>query len=287
MKDHNPARALAHVVMTAADAELIKSGEERKYSHRVSGVGRCMREAVLHGMEVPQSNPPKPEWGTQITFNQGHDAEDRVLEYLRGSGITIACEQMTVESTTPMGIKIPGHIDGIMIIPDGMPMGGYWYLFDVKTISNYGYRMVVEKDKASENHRRQLGIYKHAVVNDDRFEECKGQKVEDLTFNGVQFGGLLVLYHPKERPVVGWGDKKEELDRLHFVAFDVDMTDAEMYLDFFDEIQLHLDDNRLPPIPDAGDEMVWGGYDTKAKKYKARRCNSRWCTRYTVCKQNA
>jgi len=260
--------------------------DDGEYFHRVSAVSRCIRDAVMHALEVPWSNPTQPQWGQQITFDQGHDAEYRVIDYITKAGIEVSCSQMRVEATTPMGMKMAGHIDGMMIVPDDMPMGGKWYLFDVKSTSVYGYNQTYEENKAKPNHIKQLSIYKHAVVADDNYPEVAGIKVKDLEFNGVKYGGMIVCYFPKERPTKGYGDKKIELPKLHFITFDTDETENDVFLDFFDAIEDYKNRGVLPPVPDASDEMVWGGYNKKAGAYKARRCDPRWCARYDACREN-
>lgn len=164
-------------------------------------------------------------------------------------------------------------------------MGGKRYLMDVKTTSNYGYAQVVKADRPKEGHMAQLTGYKYSLVDDEDYPLQRGVMVKDLEYADYEWGGMIVIYHPKERPTTGWGDKKKELDRLAFIHFDGDEGDHEAHTDLFDDIQLHIDNETLPPIPDPSNEMVWGGWDKTKKTHVARRCSPRWCRRYDICKE--
>ena len=254
---------LTMVVLDKLNDKTIEQGDG-EYFHRVSAVSRCIRDAAMHALGVRWTNPTQPQWGQQITFDQGHDAEDRVIDYITKAGIEVACSQMRVEATTPMGMKMAGHMDGIMIVPDDMPMGGKWYLFDVKSTSVFGYKMVFDDDKPKDNHVKQLSIYKHAAVADDNYPEVNGIKVKDLEFNGVKYGGMVVCYFPKERPTKGYGDKKVELPKLHFMHFDTDETENDVFLDFFDAIEDYKNRGVLPPSQ--MHQMRWSGVGITRRK---------------------
>lgn len=263
----------------------ITSKGDGEYTHRMSGVSRCVRDAVLQAQGHKWSNPPRPEWGDQVTFDMGHSGEARVIRYLEKAGIEVVGRQLSVLASSPMGERITGHIDGIMLIPEHLPMGGKRYLMDVKTTANYGYAQVVKAGEPKRAHKEQLTGYKYSVVDDDEYPLQRGVMVKDLDYPGFEWGGMIVIYHPKERPTMGYGNKKEELDRLSFIHFDADEDVHEASADLFDLIQHHITNETIPPIPDSADEMVWGGWDKTKKRHVARRCSPRWCRRYDICRE--
>ena len=267
-------------------SNLVSKGDG-EYTHRMSGVSRCARDAVLQAQGHEWSNPPRAEWGDQVTFDMGHSGEARVVRYLEKAGIQVVAQQLSVLASSPMGERITGHIDGILLIPEGMPMGGKRYLMDVKTTSNYGYAQVVKDGKPKRAHMEQLVGYKYSVVDDDEYPLQRGVMVKDLDYPGYEWGGMIVIYHPKERPTRGYGNKKEELDRLAFIHFDAEEDVHEASTDLFDLIQHHITNETLPLIPDPADEMVWGGWDKTKKRHVARRCSPRWCRRYDICRELA
>jgi hypothetical protein len=275
------ARQLADLVLDAASKKLTKT-EDGRYYHRTSAVSRCLRDMVLHSLGEPWSNPPDPKWGDSFRFDQGHDVEDRVIQYLKDAGITVTCQQMTVQATTPRGKPVLGHIDGIILIPEGMPLGGKWYMMDVKSAGAFPYKMVLEADQAKPEHIRQISVYCESVVADKDYPEVSGFKVRDLVFSGYEFGGGLVAYFAIDRPTTGYGNKKEDQPKIHCVQFDIDPMDVEVYLDIFDEVDIHKENGTIPHIPSQSDEMVWGRRQ-KDGTYKAARCAARWCRRYDVC----
>jgi len=270
--------------LAATVLSCLNESPERDYIHRVSSVSRCLRDAVMHAHGEAWSNPPQAQWGTQAVFDQGHDAERRVLKYMKDAAIHVACEQMAVKATTPMGLDVSGHIDAIVLVPEGLPLGGKWFLMDVKSIGSFGYRMMRDQQSAKPDHVKQVSIYAMSQVDDDKYESVKGVTVNELSFDGYEFGGGMVVYFAKERPTKGYGDKKKDLPKIHIEVFDVDSYEVEGYLDFFDEIQIHVNEGTIPNIPDQSDEMVWGRYDKALKRYRAIRCDSRWCYRYDVCR---
>ena len=275
------------VELARAVLSKITSTGDGEYTHRMSGVSRCARDAVLQAQGHKWSNPPRPEWGDQVTFDMGHSGEARVIRYLEKAGIQVVAQQLSVLASSPMGERITGHIDGILLIPEGLPMGGKRYLMDVKTTSNYGYAMVVKDGEPKRAHKEQLTGYKYSVVDDDDYPLQRGVMVKDLDYPGYEWGGMIVIYHPKERPTRGFGNKKEELDRLAFIHFDAEEDVHEASTDLFDLIQHHITNETLPPIPDPSDEMVWGGWDKTKKRHVARRCSPRWCRRYDICRELA
>ena len=274
------AKELAHAVLGA-----ITSTGDGEYNHRMSGVTRCPRDAVLQAQGHKWTNPPRPEWGDQVTFDMGHSGEARIIRYLEKAGIEVVAQQLSVVASSPMGLRITGHIDGAVLIPPHMPMGGKWYLMDVKTTSNYGYAQVVKSGEPKVGHRDQLVGYKYSIIDDPDYPLQRGVMVKDMEFDGYEWGGMMVIYHPKERPTTGWGPKKEELDRLTFVVFDEDEALHEAATDVFDLIEHHIKEETLPRIPDPSDETVWGGWDKTKKAYVARRCCARWCRRYDICRE--
>ena len=103
---------LANIVLDHSNQDAINRGDG-KYYPRTSAVTRCVRDMTFHRYGEPWSDQPEASWGTQFRFDVGHDTEDRMVKAMEDAGISIVCQQMTVEATTPMGLKVLGHIDGI------------------------------------------------------------------------------------------------------------------------------------------------------------------------------
>lgn len=266
---------LALTVMDAVNAEHSKRGDGA-YFHRVSGVSRCMRDMAMHGNGHSWSNPPQARWGTPMVFDQGHDGEDRVIGYFKTAGCEVICSQMRVMATTPMGIEIPGHIDGFVLVPDTLPGGGKWYLFDVKTAGVYIYGKIYDthRSKPSDTHEKQLSVYALSRVDDPDYPEVQGHVLKDLHFDGYEFGGCMVAYLAKDK--TGYKRKGQaEAPKFTICQFDPDEVEVQVHLDLFDEVQKHIDAGTLPPIPASDDEMIWGG----------KRCDPRWCQRYSICQE--
>ena len=275
-------------ILTAANnAELGKG--DGKYRHRGSAVSRCTREMVLHAMGVPWTNPPNPLHGDQIVFHQGHDIEDRIISYMEGAGIPVGCGQMEVTAITPVhGVEVKGHIDGIAFMPEGTPLAGKWFLFDVKSAGTFGYKMV-QGDRNGDpkpEHRKQLEVYAYSTVTDQsqQYDAVRNTRLCDLHFEGFEFGGCMVIYCSKERPTKYMrGGGKEELPRVHTCVFEVEEVDHDVTLEHFDLVEEHIREGTIPAIPDKADEMVWGRIDKKTGAKTAARCDPRWCKRYDAC----
>jgi hypothetical protein len=275
-------------ILTAANnAELGKG--DGKYRHRGSAVSRCTREMVLHAMGVPWTNPPNPLHGDQIVFHQGHDIEDRIISYMEAAGIPVGCSQMEVTAITPVhGVPVKGHIDGIAFMPEGTPLAGQWFLFDVKSAGTFGYKMV-QGDRNGDpkpEHRKQLEVYAFSTVTDQsqQYDAVRNTRLCDLHFEGFEFGGCMVVYCAKERPTKYMrGGGKEELPRIHTCVFEVEEVDHDVTLEHFDLVEEHIREGTIPPIPDKADEMVWGRIDKKTGAKTAVRCDPRWCKRYDAC----
>jgi hypothetical protein len=274
---------IAEAILRGAAVRDLTEGDG-KYRHRVSAVSRCIRDMVMHARGVPWSNPPQSEHGRQIVFDQGHDIEDRVIKYMENGGFQVTCQQLQVTARTPArSIPVPGHIDGIVIMPEGMPRAGQWLLMDVKSIGSYGYRMVYDgkRSKPKPEHMAQLSVYAHGIVTDPKYPDVNGFRLRDLKFGDATFGGCIVVYCCKERPKKGYGPKAVELPFMTTTLFDVDESDTYVSLDLYDEVERHLEEGTIPDIPSPDDPMVWGR-ETKGV-YTAIRCNPRWCARYDVC----
>ena len=231
---------LANLVLSHVNNKSVERGDG-KYYPRTSAVGRCIRDMTMHKYGEPWSDPPQAMWGTQFRFDVGHDTEDRLITAMEEAGLSVTCQQMTVEATTPMGLKVLGHMDGIVVVPHDLPVAtaGKWYVMDVKSAGQY----------------------------------INGVKVRDLVFEDYEFGGGLIAYLSIERPTKGYGAKKVDLPKVHFTPFEIDPTEVDVYLDLYDEVEIHHQNSTVPGIPDKDDGMVWNGI----------RCSTRWCQRYSVC----
>lgn len=267
---------LASVVLEMMNREAIEKGDGVYYP-RTSAVSRCSRDATMHRYGEPWSDDPEALWGTQFRFDVGHDTEDRMLKAMEAAGIHIACQQMRVVATTPGGLEVIGHMDGIACIPHEYGLGGKWYVLDIKSAGQWMYGRIYDKEisKPKQEHIKQIAVYSQSVVKDFNFPAIEGVKVADLHFDGYEFGGGLVGYLSIERPTKGRREKKIDLPKIHFCEFDIDPIEVEVWLeDTYDLIEDHHKNGTVPPMPSPNDEMVWGGI----------RCSTRWCRRYSVCK---
>tara|TARA_R110000751_G_scaffold246434_3_gene346392 strand:- start:660 stop:1529 length:870 start_codon:yes stop_codon:yes gene_type:complete len=267
-------RQLADIILKHSSDKATKN-DDGKYYPRTSAVSRCPRDMAMHRYGEPWSDRPESKWGTQFRFDMGHDTESRVIDALEAANITVMCQQMTVDATTSMGLKVTGHMDGIVAIPHEYAYGGKWYVMDVKSAGPFIYRRVFDEyeNKPKNEHIMQVSVYAESVVNDEKFPELNGIKVSDLHVDGYEFGGGLIIYIAIDRPTVGYGEKKKDMPKLHVCQFDIDSLDVEMFLDVFDEVEMNFNEKSIPGIPDKNDDVVWGGI----------RCSKRWCNRYSVC----
>jgi hypothetical protein len=270
----NEGRELAQHILNCTNQTAFKRGDG-KYYPRTSAVSRCIRDMVFHKYGEPWSDPPKAEWGNNFRFGQGHDIEDQMIAAMEAADISICFQQMEVESTSAMGTRVVGHMDGIAVIPHGLPLGGQWYVFDVKSAGAYMYSRVFDENESKPKieHVRQVGIYSEGTIIDKNYPDYEGTKVRDLNWDDYTFGGGLIVYMSIDKPVRGFGKKRVELPKIHVTQFDIDPSEVEVCLDLYDEVEIHYRDKTVPPIPDSSDEMVWGGI----------RCSERWCQRYSVC----
>tara|TARA_R100001163_G_C5064294_1_gene201858 strand:+ start:1294 stop:2160 length:867 start_codon:yes stop_codon:yes gene_type:complete len=264
---------LANIVLQCVNEPNIKKGDGEYYP-RVSAVSRCPRDMVMHRYGEPWSDPPEAQWGTQFRFDMGHDTEDRLIIAMEKASISVQCQQLTVEKETINGNKVTGHIDGIAVIPHEYPSGGKWYVFDVKSAGQWMYRKVFKDGEAKYEHKKQIAAYSQMIINDPKFPDLNGAKLQDLNVEGYEFGGGLVGYVAIDRPTNGrFGDNKEELPKIFFTTFEIDPEEAEMFLDIFDEVEDHYTNKTMPGFPHPKSDAVWGGI----------RCTQRWCSRFSVC----
>lgn len=268
-------RKLADIVLEYSNQEA-ESKHDGKYYPRASAVSRCPRDMTFHRYGEPWSDVPKAMWGTQFRFDLGHDTEDRMIAAMEKAGISVQCQQMTVETPTPGGLKVLGHMDGIIVVPHEYPHGGHWYIMDVKSAGPYMYKKVFDEDISNpkEEHVMQVSVYADGIINDSNYSELNGVRVRDLNVDGYEFGGGMIVYMAIDRPKTGYGSKAIELPKIHFCQFDIESYETEEYLKVYDEVEKHYADGTVPGIPDDGDPVLWGGV----------RCSSRWCNRYSVCK---
>jgi hypothetical protein len=266
---------LAQMILECFNQESTQK-EDGEYYARTSSVSRCPRDMAMHRYSEPWSDPPQAMWGSQLRFDLGYDCEDRIINVLKNTGIDVQCEQMEVEAETRDGNKVLGHMDGIVVIPHGDPLGGKWYVMDVKSAGPYMYRRVYDQyeSKPKFEHMKQIAVYSESRIVDKNYPELKGIKVSELNVDGYEFGGGLVVYVSIDRPTKGYGDKKVDFPKLHICQFDIDQEDVELYLDVFDTVEEHYENNTMPDFPHPKSEVVWGGI----------RCSPRWCNRYSVCK---
>ena len=266
---------LAQIILEYSNQKAVKEGDG-KYYPRTSAVSRCPRDMTMHRYGEPWSDPPEAMWGSQFRFDLGYDCEERAIVAAEEAGISIECQQIEVAATTRNGIKVIGHMDGIAIIPHEYPLGGKWYVMDVKSAGPFMYRRVYDQDisKAHYSHKKQIAVYSQSVVADEKFMELNKTKIDQLSVEGYEFGGGLVIYVAIDRPTNGrYGDNKKDLPKIHLCQFDIDEEETELYLDIFDLVEEHYQNNTVPPMPHPKDDAVWGGI----------RCSPRWCTRYSVC----
>lgn len=265
---------LAQIVLEYSNQPAVKENDGVYYP-RVSAVSRCPRDMAMHKYKEPWSDPPAASWGTQFRFDLGFDTEERAIVAMENAGISVVCQQLTVEATTNNGLKVLGHIDGIAIVPDEYPYGGKWYVLDVKSAGPFMYRRVYdpEENKPKHEHVKQIGVYSQSVIKDKKEIDLNGTKVCDLNVEGYEFGGGLICYVSIDRPTKGYGEKKQDLPKIHFCQFDIDPEEVELYLDVFDDVEEHYQNKTLPGFPHPKDDIVWGGI----------RCSKRWCSRYSVC----
>ena len=265
---------LAQIVLEYSNQAAV-TDNDGEYYPRVSAVARCPRDMAMHRYGEPWSDPPAASWGSQFRFDLGYDTEERMIVAMENAGIRVLCQQLTVEATSKEGIVVTGHLDGIAVVPDEYPHGGKWYVLDVKSAGPYMYRRVYDPEvsKPKHEHVKQISVYANSIINDPKEPELNGTRVCDLNVHGYEFGGGLIAYVSIDRPTKGFGDKKEDLPKVHFCQFDIDMEEAEMYLDVFDDVERHYKERTLPEYPHPKDDAVWGG----------TRCSTRWCSRYRVC----
>tara|TARA_R110000751_G_scaffold142388_1_gene245809 strand:+ start:1440 stop:2309 length:870 start_codon:yes stop_codon:yes gene_type:complete len=265
---------LAQTILEMSNQNATK-GEDGTYYPRTSAVSRCPRDMTMHRYGEPWSDPPQGMWGSQFRFDLGYDCEDRVVAALKASGIDVQCEQMAVQATTRGGLKVLGHMDGIVVVPNEYSLGGKWYVMDVKSAGPYMYRRVYDEhvSKPKHEHMKQIGLYAESVIVDSKYPDLKNVKVSDLEVDGYEYGGGLVIYVAIDRPTKGYGDKKIEFPKMHICQFDIDVEEVELYLDVFDQVEESFKNSEVPGIPHPKHESIWGGI----------RCSPRWCNRYSVC----
>lgn len=271
----NEGSQLAQLVLEYSNQDAVAKNDGVYYP-RVSAVSRCPRDMAMHKYGEPWSDPPEAMWGSQFRFDLGYDTEERAIIAMENAGITVQCQQLTVEATTNNGTKVLGHIDGIAVVPHEYPHGGKWYVLDVKSAGPWMYRKIYSADvsKPKHEHVKQISVYSQSVIKDSKETGLNGCKICDLNVEGYEFGGGLIVYVSIDRPTNGrFGENKVELPKIHFCQFDIDPEETELYLDVFDEVEEHYENKTLPGYPHPKDDVVWGGV----------RCTTRWCNRYSVC----
>jgi len=272
----NDGARLASIVLEMTNQDAVQKGDGDYYP-RTSAVSRCVRDMTMHRYGEPWSDMPEASWGTQFRFDVGHDTEERMITAMEDAGIGVVCQQMRVKATTPGGIEVIGHMDGIALVPHEYPLGGKWYVLDIKSAGKYMYGRVYDESvsKPKREHIKQIAVYSQSKVIDFNFPAIEGVKVQDLHFEGYEFGGGLVGYLSIERPTKGYGKNKVDLPKIHFCDFEIDPIEVEVWLeDTYDCVEEHYQNKTVPGIPDEDDDMVWGGI----------RCSPRWCRRYSICK---
>ncbi len=264
------------------------SPREPAYTHRVSGVARCPREAAMHANGMERSDPADPIHGNQFRFDIGHDVEARVISAMESAGLGVGFNQLRVLAHTPGGLAIPGHIDGIVLVPEGVEGGGAWYLFDVKSAGTRSYQRMFWKDappKAKQPHLEQVAVYANGIVEDDNYPEISGVRLRDLEFDGMPCGGGMILYLCVDSTARGSGDSREYLPRLTDIHFDLDDVDVDAVLAGFDEVEQHRINRTIPPKPENADGRLWPNFNRKTRQYKPVRCSPRWCERFSLCQE--
>jgi hypothetical protein len=222
-----------------------------------------------------------------LRFDIGHDVEARVLKEMENSGLGVGFNQLRVVAQTPMGLSIPGHIDGIVVVPEGMGGGGFWYLFDVKSAGSYAYSHRFDNDppQAKREHMEQVAIYADAVVDDSAHPEICGVRLRDLEFDGLPCGGGVIIYVAIDNASKGYGQNRVHLPRVQDCPFDLDEVDVVVLLDEFDEIERHRVSGTIPPKPDNSDHRLWSSENKKTGEWTPARCSARWCQRFTACQE--
>lgn len=291
----HPGRMAAKLILDRL-ANEDNARQDGRYYPRTSAVSRCPRDAAMHAMGEPWSNPLRGDWSQRIKFEQGHSGEENlIIPLLEDAGLWCygyATEkgkrkQLVVDITTPKGQLVRGHMDLLLAFPSdwGVPgFDGRWFAADIKTISGWGYigtkamKAVYSEEESNPKveHVQQISIYAHSAiadVADNRmlgFGRYVGTKVLDIPLSGT-FGGGLVVYFAVDKP------KKNglELPNFHMCHFPVaDRTTVDTWLDTFDWIQELAKERKLPPVSKLND-YLWGG----------NRCCDRWCRRYDVCQR--
>ena len=141
------------------DSKATHSWDERKIHASDTAVtidgddGKCARQFWLryHGYDKQEVGP-----GRQLMFDQGHNLEEKAIEYLREGlpeGYRIVSEQMDISTGLPDGMG--GRLD--LLITNGTDYG----IIDIKSQRGNSFRYMSDAPKPM--HRLQVNTYAYAL----------------------------------------------------------------------------------------------------------------------------
>ena len=121
---------------------------------RISSAGSCVRKIYYQQTKVKETNLTDPRM--DLVFRCGDWVHDEVRKLLTGiEGISLALVEKTLTLSVGRG-TIKGHCDGVILA------GRRKVLFDIKTMSKYGYELL-KKGKVSPEYLYQIVCYKQAL----------------------------------------------------------------------------------------------------------------------------
>lgn len=111
---------LAEIIPKIAAAEQFEKGKrDRRYRPRASasGLERCLRADVYHGLDVPREPFPGR---AMLIFDDATWQEELTADWIRKSAFKLHSEQMELTVFEVNGKPVYGHIDGIITDPAGI-----------------------------------------------------------------------------------------------------------------------------------------------------------------------
>ncbi len=187
---------LADLIIKVA-AEHFNSKEDSKYYPRPSSasprlkkedyVGRCERQMTYDALGY-RSQPLAGR--AVIVFEDSSWHEELTAEWLRKSAFELTDSQMPV-SAEFFGIKLTGHIDGILRAIDGSK-----YLYEHKAINHFTWERFAFKDEIPYDYFCQASIYLDAVRR-DADDELKGAILLIKNKNTSQYMEFVFDYDSK------------------------------------------------------------------------------------------
>lgn len=175
-------------VANLVNDSIASAPRERRDYLGLSQVGEPCERKLWYSYNNYPAEPPSPK--ALRIFELGHKIEDIVVDMLRGAGLLVHGQQVSVSLYDG---KVKGHIDGII---EGLPESSKPHLLEIKSANDKRFKEMVKHgvEKTNPTYWGQVHSYMKLTSHDNCLFVAYNKNTSELYFERIKFDAIEAQY---------------------------------------------------------------------------------------------